>query len=300
MGEIKENDDDDQGKLPVLKKGDIVVLAPPKVKAEQKFTQPPPRYKNHSLVKELESRGIGRPSTYAAIIAKVTDRHYVEKKSDTFYATDLGKKVVDLLIKFFDFMQYQYTADMEDKLDKIAEGKLDYLGMMNSFFPSFKDQLKKAKSASNKDFGINCWACGKSMQLKHGKFGHYMVCLDYPECKTSCSCEIIDNKPVVKEKAVIIDGVVCPKCAACMTVCNGKFGKFYSCTKYPRCNGTAKIPSGQKCNKCGFDMYETAFDGIAKLACMGYPSCRNIQELPDMSIKNNKGEQKIPNLSRKT
>ncbi len=312
MGEVKD-EDDQEGKLPILTKGDVVVLVPPKVKAEQKFTQPPPRYKNHSLVHELEHRGIGRPSTYASIIAKVTDRNYVEKKGDTFYATDLGKKVVDVLVKFFDFMQYQYTAEMEDQLDKIAEGKLDYLGMMNSFFPKFKEQLKKADNSNDNDFGINCWVCNSNMRLKHGKFGYYMACADYPECKTSKSCEVIDGKPVFKERTDVklVDGVVCPKCSSGMAVKDGKFGKFYACIKYPRCTGSGKIPSGVKCDKCGFDMYVTIFSGVSKLACTGYPACRNIKELPDGFVlnwvdpktiqkKKNKIIQKVLKPSRKT
>lgn len=312
--DFKDKEDDDQGKLPNLKKGDVVILVPPKVKAEQKFTQPPPRYKIHSLVEELEKRGIARPSTYAAIITKVTDRQYVEKKADTFYATELGKKVVDLLIQFFDFMQYQYTAEMETQLDQIAEGKLDYLGMLGSFFPKFKDQLRKADSMNEKNYGINCWICSKTMKLKHGKFGYYMSCSDYPNCKTTRSCEIVNDKPVFKESgstAPVVDGVSCPKCSSTMTIRDGKFGKFYSCTKYPKCNGSAKVPSGHKCDKCGYDMYITVFDGVSKLACMGYPHCRNIVELPEgtplnwidpktiQSKKKNKAVEKILNPSRK-
>lgn len=312
--DFKDKDDDEQGKLPNLKKGDTVVLVPPKVKAEQKFTQPPPRYKIHSLVEELEKRGIGRPSTYAAIITKVTERQYAEKKADTFYATDLGKKVVDLLIQFFDFMQYQYTAQMETQLDQIAEGKLDYIGMLGAFFPKFKEQLRKADSINEKDYGICCWICKKSMRLKHGKFGYYMSCSDYPNCKTTRSCEIIDEKPVFKEshKSPETPGVSCPKCTSGMTVRDGKFGKFYSCTKYPKCNGSAKIPSGHKCDRCGYDMYITVFDGVSKLACLGYPHCRNIVELPEGSKvnwidpktiipkKKNKTVDKILNPSRKS
>lgn len=306
-------DDDEDNKLPPLSKKDILFLVPPKVKAEQKFTQPPPRYKDYSLVEELKSRGIGRPSTYATILTKVTDRGYVEKNKEAYHATDLGKKVADILIKFFDFMEYQYTANMEDQLDKIAEGKLDYLGMLNDFFPKFKDQLKKATSSNEVNYGIDCWICKSPMRLKHGKFGYYMACSEYPKCKTTKSCEISNGNPVFKEKTVseCVEGILCPKCNSGMISRDGKFGKFYSCAKYPRCNGSRKIPSGHLCNKCGYDMYITVFDGVSKLACTGYPACRNICDIPDgqpsdwidpkkiQSKKKNKVIDKILNSSSK-
>jgi DNA topoisomerase-1 len=315
---IDAKDDEEEGKLPFLQKGDKLILIPPKVKAEQKFTQPPSRYNEHTLVGELKARGIGRPSTYATILTKVTDRGYAEKKKETYFATDLGKKIVDILVKFFDFMEYKYTAGMEDQLDDIAEGKISYLKMMENFFPKFKDQLKKAHYFNEKDYGINCWKCQSPMRLKHGKFGYYMACAEYEKCKTSRSCEIIDEKPVFKEKEAnvidstkLVDNVVCPKCASGMIVRDGKFGKFYSCSKYPKCHGSGKIPSGHKCGKCGYDMYITIFDGVSKLACMGYPDCRNIQEIPEgepsnwinpktLLPKKNNAVQKILNLSSKT
>lgn len=280
---IDVKDEDEEGKLPILHKGDVLTLVPPKVKAEQKFTQPPLRYKDYSLVEELKAKGIGRPSTYATILTKVTDRGYVEKVKEAYHATDLGKKVADILIKFFDFMEYQYTANMESQLDKIAEGKLDYLGMLNGFFPKFKDQLKKAISSNEKDYGVNCWICQSPMRLKHGKFGYYMACAEYPKCKTSKSCEIVDGNPIFKEKSAseCVEDILCPKCNFGMISRDGKFGKFYSCAKYPRCNGSRKIPSGHKCDKCGYDMYVTIFDGVSKLACTGYPSCRNITDIPE-------------------
>lgn len=306
-------DDEKEGKLPPLQKGDSVVLVAPKVKAEQKFTQPPSRYNEGSLVGELEHRGIGRPSTYAAILSKVTDRGYAEKNKEIYHATDLGKKVVDTLVKFFDFMEYQYTSDMEGQLDKIAEGDLNYLGMLNSFFPKFKEQLKKASQANEKDYGIACWVCKNPMRLKHGKFGYYMACSEYPKCKTSRSCEIVDGEPIFKDKVPsdVLEDVTCPKCQAGMIVRDGKFGKFYSCSKYPKCNGSRKIPSGHKCNKCGYDMYVTVFDGVSKIACMGFPSCRNIQDIPEgqpsdwinpkelQAKKKNKAVEKILNTSSK-
>lgn len=313
IDETRSKGEEENVKLPPLKKGDALCLVPPKVKVDQKFTQPPSRYKNHSLVQTLEEKGIGRPSTYAAIIQKVTDRAYVELKKDTFHATELGKKVVDALSSHFDFMKYEYTSAMEDQLDQIESGKISYLQMMNGFFPIFKAQLRKADRSTEKDYGIPCWVCKQPMRLKHGKFGYYMACFDYGEgCKTSKSCELIDGKPVFKEhyNSNIVDGTTCPKCQAEMVVRDGKFGRFYSCSKYPKCNGSAKIPSEEKCEKCGSFMYITIFDGINKLACLGYPDCKNIVELPDhlktdwinpkelQEKKQTKAMKKIMNVSR--
>lgn len=315
-GEVKvKNEDEAEAKLPPLKTGDVLTLVPPKVKADQKFTQPPSRYKNHTLVQTLEEKGIGRPSTYASIIQKVTDRSYVELKKDTFFATDLGKKIVDLLKNNFEFMKYEYTSSMEDKLDLIENGKYSYLEMMTSFFPEFVKQLKRANRSTEKDYGINCWVCKQPMNLKHGKFGYYMSCLDYPDCKTSKSCELIDGKPVLKEHYNVnveenSNCPDCPKCQSKMIIRDGKFGKFYSCSSYPKCMGSKKIPSGVKCTKCGHDTYVTLFGGESKLACLAYPECKNIFDLPVgfksewippqelQDKKTSKAVKKIINMSR--
>lgn len=283
-------DDDDEGeaKLPILKKGDKLILVPPKVKAEQKFTQPPPRYSEKTLIKELEKRGIGRPSTFAAIMSKITDRSYVSKKSDMFIPTDLGKKVVDNLVKHFHFMEYKYTAEMEEQLDKIADGKLDYLNMLQAFYTPFSTQLKGAYSSNEKDYGFKCDKCQEPMRLKHGKFGFFMACANYPTCKNTFSCEMIDEKPVAKAnlELQIVAGVTCPKCGSGMSKRDGKFGPFYSCSTYPKCNGSAKVPFGKKCDKCNNEMYATVFSGELKLACMGYPNCKNIEPMPKNSKVN--------------
>lgn len=278
---VKSSDDENDVKLPVLKVGDELVLVPPKVKAEKKETKPPPRYSEGSLVKELERRNIGRPSTYADIVEKIKIRNYVELKGKIYHSTELGRKVIDNLVKHFKFMNYDYTADMELQLDKIAEGKLKYVAMLDTFFNPFQKELKVAYSDNEKDYGFNCPKCNKHLQLRHGKFGYYLSCPGYPECKTTMSCELEDGKPVIKgnDKANV-DGVECPECKSGMVKRDGKFGPFYSCSKYPKCNGKRKVPSGLKCNKCNLDMYWTVFDNIPKLACTGYPGCKNIMEAP--------------------
>lgn len=279
-GDNDKNEDDATVKLPLLVLGDKLTLTTPGVRTEQKFTQPPSRYKEHSLIKELEKRGIGRPATYAQTMAKLTERAYVEKKKDTFHATDTGKKVVDTLCKHFNFMEYQYTADMEEQLDLIEAGKLSYLGMMKSFFPNFSNQLQKAQLANEPDYGIVCNICSKAMYLCVSKFGHYMLCSGSPVCKNIQNCDMVDDKPVLKNHRTV-DGVFCPKCNGGMKLREGRFGQFYSCALYPKCNGSGKVPFGKKCSKCNInELYVTSFDGVKKLACMGYPDCKNIENIP--------------------
>ena len=234
-------------------------------------------------IKELEKKGIGRPSTYATIMSKITDRSYAIKTKDIFVPTELGRKIIAELVKFFTFMQYEYTADMEEQLDKIERGELSYLQMLNNFFPTFKEQVHQAYVSREKDYGINCDICNKAMRLRHGFYGYYMACTDYPKCKSSKSCNIVDGLPVIKEFVVnVAEGVSCPKCNGPMMVKDGKFGKFYSCINYPKCRGNGKIPYGKKCSKCGVgELFATLIAGKSKLCCMRYPDCKNVEELPE-------------------
>jgi DNA topoisomerase-1 len=279
---FKQSDDEDDAQLPLLNVGDVVVLTPPNVQAEQKFTQPPGRYGEGSLVKELEKRGIGRPATYADIIEKIKGRGYVELKGKVYHGTDIGKTVIDALKKNFKFLELEYTAEMETKLDKIAEGNLTYVTMMNDFFTPFQDELKTAYADNQQDSGFTCEKCSNKMVIKHGRFGFYISCIG-SKCKTTISCDVVDGKAILKEHAkqeVAPEDVKCPKCDSEMFKKDGKFGPFYSCMTYPKCNGSRKIPFGKKCNKCNNEFYLTIFNNEPKLACMGYPNCKNIVDVP--------------------
>lgn len=283
--------------LPVLKVGDKLSLTEKKVKIEQKFTQPPQRYTEASLVKELEKRSIGRPSTYATIIETVKNRHYVDLNGKSYTATDLGKKVIDKLTKNFKFMDYDYTAEMETQLDQVAEGKLTYLKMMNDFFIPFKLECKKAQYDELKDYGIACPKCQGKTVLNHGKFGYFMSCIDKNNCKGSVSVDMVNDLPVIKETfRELEEGVSCPKCSAGMYKIQGKFGPFFTCEKYPGCNGKRKVPFGKQCSQCSNELFLTIFNGEQKLACMGYPNCKNIEDLP----KKSKNEWYDPALVEKT
>jgi len=248
---------------------------------EKKQTQPPSRFNEGSLVKDLEKKGIGRPSTYAAIIDKIHARRgYVTKSKNVFTPTELGCRIVDDLAKHFTFMKYEYTKDMEDKLDQIEVGKVDYTNMLTNFFDPFKIELRTAQKSQDKDGGHDCDKCGERMKLKHSKYGFFIACSGYPKCKNTQSVELDGDKIKIKDTRVIVDDVLCPNCNSGMFKRDGKFGPFYSCSTYPKCKGTRKVPFGKKCSKCNSELFMTAFKGVPKLACMGYPDCKNIEDIP--------------------
>lgn len=267
--------------LPVLKEKDDLYLVPPKVKMEKKETQPPPLYSDGSLIKELEKRGIGRPSTYASILSKISDRNYVEKTKTQYSSTQLGRTVVDKLLEFFSFMNYDYTKSMEILLDKIAEGDKTYLETIKEFFNPFKEELKTAQNSQYKDGGQDCEYCGKRMVLKHGKFGFYISCSG--KCKNNKSVDVDGDKITIKKpfKKEVYPGFKCPKCSGEMTKKDGKFGPFLSCMSYPKCKGNAKLPYGKKCPKCDSELFLTIFKGKPVLFCMGYPDCKHGEDAPE-------------------
>lgn len=286
MGDI-DNDDSDV-KLPILKKNDELILVSPKVKTEQKFTKPPPRFTEKTLIKELERRDIGRPSTYATIMSKITQRSYVQKKSNTFFPTDCGKKIVDKLVDAFCFMDYNYTADMEKKLDKIACGKLGYVEMLNGFYIPFKEELKKAYSVDQKDYGFICDKCKSKMVLRHSKFGFFLACSGYPKCNRTLSVDMVGDKPILRGtlKPDLIDNIICPNCKSGMVKRDGKFGPFYACVEYPKCKGTKKVPYGKKCTECGHELYAAIYNNKNVLFCMNYPNCKHKEDLSDGEVAN--------------
>jgi len=270
-------------KLPLLEVGDTVVLVPPGVKSEKSQTKPPPRYSEASLVKELKRKGIGRPSTYNSILARITSRKYVKNTSKGFYPTDLGKTVTDDLKDMFTFMDYMYTAKMEKQLDKVAEGNMDYLSMMNEFFDGFKVEFQKARGNQGMPTGIECPKCKADTVVRKSKYGFFAGCVKYPDCKGIASIDIVDGKAVPKgQQEKIDDDVKCPECNSGMVPRpDGKFGPFYSCSNYPKCKGKRKMPFGKKCSKCGDELYATLMGDKMKLACMGYPKCKHVENLPE-------------------
>ena len=174
--------DDSKIEIPNLVKGDILNhIGRGPVKLEKKQTQPPPRYSEDKLIKELDARNIGRPATYAELLSKISIRNYVEKKGSVFHATDLGKKITDELSQFFTFMDYNYTAKMEHQLDEIASGKVNHIDMLKKFYPEFKKELD---TAYLKHGGMLCDKCGSPMSTRTTKTGDkFLGCSGYPRCK---------------------------------------------------------------------------------------------------------------------
>jgi DNA topoisomerase-1 len=256
-------EDDADASLPELTEGETLKLVtPPGVLAEQKFTQPPPRYNEGSLVRELEKRGIGRPSTYAEIISKVQARDYVEKlPGGAFKPSTLGKFVVDGLVQSaLDFMDPNFTAKMEEELDAVEAGKLPRVELLSRFYARFKAQLDAGKKQKRwtpepEDTGIACAECGAGKMLKRwSKNGWFLGCSNYPKCKSTQDLGPTGDGTGVAQPRETNE--ICDKCGKPMVIRTGRFGEFLSCTGYPACKNAKPVPLGVKCPKCGGDLIE--------------------------------------------
>ena len=291
----KDKDDDDSdspsGVLPPLVEGDRLDLKA--LRPEQKFTQPPPRFSEAMLVKELEENGIGRPSTYASIIGVLQDRDYANKVEGKFKPTALGMIITDLLIKSFDdILDVEYTRGLEEDLDRIEQGKADYKGTLTTFYKKFKKDLAKAgKEMQNLKEGIKteeiCDRCGKGMVIKVGKFGPFVACSGYPDCTNTRELE--KSEPGAEPDET--QDETCENCGKPMVVKRGRFGQFLACTGYPDCKTTRKIiTSGgsmkaakpdqileEKCPKC--DSFLVIKQGRFGefTACTNYPTCKYVK-----------------------
>ena len=242
-----ENDEEESGKLlPPLNEGDKLNLV--SLTKEQKFTRPPLRYTDASLVKAMDERGIGRPSTYASIISVLTKRKYVEKDGKYMVPTEVAYKITDILVHYFpDIMDVDFTAKMEEDLDKIEEGGVDWHKIISDFYPSFAEKLRTAACDGDEETDIKCEKCGSVMIRRIGKYGKYLACSNYPKCSN-----------IVSESEVETSSVRCPKCGANMVVKSGKFGKFLACPNYPECSQILPIDvkvTEEKCHECGSFMF---------------------------------------------
>jgi len=262
-GEAREAKDliseDAEALLPEVAEGQrLVLVTPPGVITEQKFTQPPPRFTEASLVRELEERGIGRPSTYAEIISKVQARDYVEKVDNArFHPTTLGKFVVDGLVRSeLDFMDPAFTSKMEEELDEVEAGKEERVDLLKRFYKRFRSQLERSRKGKrwNPDpqpTDLSCEQCGGTMLKRWSRNGWFLGCEKYPECKSTRDLGT-DGKPTQPRET----GIVCDKCGRAMVIKSGRFGEFLSCTGYPECKNAKPVPIGVKCPKCAGDLIE--------------------------------------------
>jgi DNA topoisomerase-1 len=283
--------------LPAVEQGETLQLR--KLHPEQHFTEPPPRYNEATLVKALEEKGIGRPSTYAAILSVIQNRAYVHKQQARFYPTDLGMLVSDLLVKnFSDIFDVAYTARMEEELDEVEEGKLSWIDALDEFYKKFKKDLRLAEREMEdiKGEGIptdeKCEKCGKPMVVRLGRNGAFLACTGYPECDGTrdLTPELAAQYGTAGPPAPDVAEENCQKCGKPMAVKRGRFGYFLACTGYPECRNTKKIvmkegaatavadvPLEEKCPKCGNNLALKHGRYGQFTACSNYPNCRYVK-----------------------
>ncbi len=242
-------------RLPPLEKGEA--LRTLGVDASQHFTQPPPRFTEASLIKELEEKGIGRPSTYAAILSTVQDRGYVEKREGRFHPTLLGTRINELLVQSFpEIVSVDFTARMESDLDFVEEGTENWLALLTRFYGPFKDRLERAQ-VEMKDWRrveipteLSCEKCGKPLVIKWGRNGEFLACSGYPECKNTKEF-IRDKDGRIELKPEPTTDEPCVNCGAAMVFRRGRFGEFWACSRYPDCKTTKPVSLGITCPRPG-------------------------------------------------
>ncbi|GAB4546657.1 MAG: type I DNA topoisomerase [Thermodesulfovibrionia bacterium] len=274
--EEQENGGEDAMELPDIPKGTMLNMDD--IRASQHFTQPPPRYSEATLVKELEARGIGRPSTYATIISTIQERRYVEKVDNRFKPTELGILVNDLLVeRFSDIMDYNFTARMEDNLDKVESGKFKWVDVVMDFYKPFSADLSKAMEITGKikpaDIPTDevCEKCGKPMVIKWGRHGRFIACSGFPECKNRRSLK----DEITQSSEIGQTDEVCDKCGSQMVLKTGRFGKFLSCSRYPECKNTRPYGIGIKCPEDHGEIVERKTKrGKIFYSCSNYPKCK--------------------------
>jgi len=296
-------DDEDEAlkkKLPALTEGQKLSLK--ELKPEQHFTEPPPRYNEASLVKELEERGIGRPSTYATILSTIQDRGYAQKtagRGGKFFPTEIGMVVTDLLVENFkDIFDYQYTARMEEELDEVEDGAKSWLDALKEFYGKFEDDLSYAQKhmenikRMEKATDEKCERCGSPLVIKWGKHGSFYACSSYDK-KDPNSCTFTKENPIdlpdldTAEMPETQEEEYCENCGRPMVLKRGRFGQFMACTGYPECKTTRRldqqkkvpdIPLDEKCPECGRNLIIRHGRYGEFTSCSGYPDCKYIKQ----------------------
>ena len=272
---------DENGKtLPPVSEGEELTLL--SLNPQQNFTQPPPRFSEATLVKELEEKGIGRPSTYATILTTIQSRDYVRLESGRFHPTELGTVVNDLLVENFqDVLDVAFTASLEDKLDLIEEGRMNRYETLRDFYAPFAVDLDKAKKemrnikAEERPTDLVCEKCGSPMVVKWGRNGRFIACSNYPDCKNTSNFVEEANGDINKVSEEVTD-VVCDKCGEKMVIKEGRFGRFLGCSAYPACKNTKPISTGVDCPEPGCGGYLTerrSKRGKIFFGCSNYPTC---------------------------
>ncbi len=280
---------DGKGRLPRVEVGEVLSVL--EILHEQKFTQPPPRYSEATFIKALEEKGIGRPSTYQQILKVIQDREYVVKKERKFLPTETGVVVTELLVDHFeDIFDYDYTARLEGELDNIERGKSDWVDTLRSFYEDFSKELAEAsegmKNLKREEIpaGIDCEKCSSPMVVKWGRFGRFVACSNYPECKNTRE---LSSKETDRESE--LDDQTCDKCGRPMVKKKGRYGEFLACSGYPECKQTRRIVQvgdrtevkadkklDETCPRCKKQLVLKQGRYGEFVACSGYPECRYI------------------------
>src|SRR5712671_5296633 len=280
-----EDDEELKNRLPAVTEGEELKFKA--ILPEQHFTEPPPRFNEATLVKELEADGVGRPSTYASILSTIQEREYVKKDGGRFTPTELGMVVTDLLLESFDdLFDTTYTARMEGELDDIEEGKLDWRVAMSEFYERFQKDLKHAErhmtdiKRMERPTDFICEKCGKPMVIKWGKHGSFIACTGYPDCTNTR--EIAEEGATEQDEAVY-----CDNCGRPMVLKKGRFGQFLACSGYPDCKTTKQLGEAQKpkdvpldedCPQCGGKLVKKYGRFGEFVACGNYPKCKYVKQ----------------------
>mgnify|MGYP003638578018 FL=1 len=279
--DTKGDDDSKENLLPPMKEGELVDLI--EVIPNQHFTEPPPRYGEASLVKSLEEYGIGRPSTYASIISTLQNREYVELEQKRFYPTDVGRIVIKFLTEHFtNYVDYDFTAKLEDDLDAVSRGEMKWLPVMEKFWQPFKSLIDdKEQSVQRSDvtqeaMEEKCPECGKQLSIRLGRNGRFIGCTDYPECGYTRNL----NDDAASAEPEVVEGRQCPKCDANLIIRSGRYGKFIGCSAYPACKHMEPLEKPKDTNvvcpecKKGSILERKSRKGKIFYSCSNYPKCK--------------------------
>ena len=286
-----EDDDELKQKLPLVTQGETLRFK--EISPEQHFTEPPPRYNEATLVKKLESDGVGRPSTYASILSTIQDREYVKKEGGKFTPTELGMVVTDLLLESFnELFDVKYTARMEEELDEIEDGKVEWRVAISDFYDRFQKDLDDAArnmtdiKRMEKPTDFLCEKCGKPMVIKWGKHGSFIACTGYPECTNTRE---VEQEVAEGDKAAFgeqDEAEYCENCGRPMVLKKGRFGQFFACSGYPDCKTTKQIggeqrkdvPLEEKCPQCESNLVQKFGRYGEFVACSNYPKCKYVKQ----------------------
>jgi DNA topoisomerase-1 len=269
--------------LPQLQEGDKVLLQ--EMTCHQHFTEPPPRYSEATLIKGLEEHGIGRPSTYAAIVSTLQTREYVILENKRFYPTDIGRIVSKFLAQHFTrYVDYGFTAKLEDELDEVSRGEKEWVPLLEEFWTPFHNQVGhiletvKRKDVTQEQLNENCPECGKPLSIRLGKRDRFIGCTGYPEC--SYTRAVTEHADEASQTAELVEGRECPECHSALKVRHGKFGKFIGCTNYPKCKHIESLnkpgDTGVDCPECkqGKIVKRQSRRGRVFFSCQRYPDCK--------------------------